>query len=512
MIRYATRFPISFQAILLLAAACFGVGAAQAQSDSSSAASPSTAQQIQELRQELHDALQKLGAVQHNLDSNNPDTSRADLQRQLDEERTHLASIETRLDQLAASGAAPAPGTLASSAPAAPAAPAAPPAPAAPSSVVTSLRPSDIYNGGFGVKSSDNSFSMTVNGLVQTRFTYFKPQANVIAAGASPSGDSNFDVYLGRLAFSGNVFDPSIHYFLQFQGSTAGNSNGVTMLDWFVAKTFSPQLTVQMGRSWTPYSFEYYMNPGNYLFPDLSTAEFAFVLPRAIGIQASGQQGRFSYAAMVGNSIPALDAPGQENFSNRLAYIGHFQIDLLAPFGYVETDPNPAGAQKPELSFWASAAYNPIQGPSGFENTVAGDRTDNATASLAYRYRFFSFIGTGYFRKTMPYSGLPADNSYGYSEQAGYYLIPGRFEIAERVSGVNWGADHYLAEDYDVNTWFAGPNFPYHRVTEHSLGLNYYLHSHNVKFQAAYSYLTGNQFSGQKFGGNRIWAQAQLMF
>ncbi len=492
---------------------------AAAQSAAPSDPAASTAQQIQQLRQELHDALQKLGSIQEHLDSNNPEVSKADLQRQLNEERTHLASLESRLDQLAAATPAPAqaPATLSASAPAAPAAqaPAAPAGTVAPTlspSFVSQLRPSDIYSGGFGVKSADNSFSMEVNGLLQSRFTYFKPQANVIAAGASASGDSNFDVYLGRLAFSGNVFDPSIHYFFQFQGSTAGNSNGITMLDWFVSKTFSDQLTLQMGRSWTPYSFQYYMNPGNYLFPDLSTAEYAFVLPRAIGVQASGQAGRFSYAAMIANSIPALDAPGQENFSNRLAYIGHFQVDLLAPFGYVETDPSPGGAVKPELSFWASAAYNPIEGASGFENTMAGDRTDNATASLAYRYRYFSFIGTGYFRKTMPYTALPADNSYGYSEQAGYYLVPGRFEIAERVSGVNWGADHFLAQDYDVNTWFAGPNFPYHRVTEHSVGLNYYLHAHNVKLQAEYSYLTGNQFSGQKFGGNRIWAQAQLMF
>ncbi len=465
--------------------------------------------EVQQLRQELHDVVQKLNAIQSQLNANNPEPSRAELQQQLNDERTRIASIESRLDQAASAApatpaAAPVPGTQAASAAA--------PAPTIPRSLTSGLRSSDIYNGGFGVKTADDSYSLNVNGLFQMRYTYFKPQPNVIGAGASAAGDSTFDVYLGRLAFSGTAFDPSIKYFAQFQGSTAGNSNGITMLDWFVSKTFSDQLTLQMGRSWTPYSFEYYMNPGNYLFPDLSTAEYAFVLPRAIGVQASGQSGRVSYAAMVANAIPALDAPGQENFNNRLAYIGHVQFDLLKPFGYVETDPSKAGAVKPELSLWMSGAYNPVQGASGFENLAAGDRTSNATASLAYRYRYFSFIGSGYYRDTMPYMGLPSDNSYGYSEQAGYYLIPGRFEIAERVSGVNWGGSHYLAQDFAVNTWYTGPNFPYHRVTEHSLGLNYYLHEHNLKFQGAYSYLTGNRFTGQGFGGNRLWAQIQLMF
>jgi len=378
--------------------------------------------------------------------------------------------------------------------------------------ITTGLQPTDIYNNGFFVKTADSSFSMYVNGLFQTRFTYFKPQASVGQLGASTTGSDNFDVYLGRLAFSGSVFDPTIKYFAQIQGSTAGNGNTETMLDWFVAKTYSKYLTVQMGRFWTPFSFEYYMNPGNYLFADLSTAEFAFVLPRAIGLEAYGQAGKLSYAGVVANSIPALDAPGQENFSNRLAYIGHLQYDLLVPYGYVETDPNPAGVKKPELTLWSSVAYNPITGASSFENVAVGDKTLNGTGSVAFRDGFFTFQTTGYFRRTTPYNGLPSDNSYGYGEQAGYYLVPGKVELAERVSGVNWGAPQFLLADFAVNTWYSGPNFPYHNITEHSIGLNYYLHGHNAKVQTSYSYMTGDTFSGVKFRGNRVWLQAQIMF
>jgi hypothetical protein len=32
-----------------------------------------------------------------------------------------------------------------------------------------------------------------------------------------------------------------------------------------LSKTLSSHLTLQAGRSWTPYTYEFYDNPGNYL-------------------------------------------------------------------------------------------------------------------------------------------------------------------------------------------------------------------------------------------------------
>ena len=379
--------------------------------------------------------------------------------------------------------------------------------------------PADIYNGGFFLSTEDKSYSLVANGLFQVRYTGFKPADSVQALGESSQGTNNFDVFLGRLALSGSVYEPSLKYFLQFQGSTAGNSTGISMLDWFTSKTFSSHLTVLAGRSVSPYSYEYYDSPGNYLFPDLSTAEYAFVLQRAIGFQAYGQAGKTSYAFMIANGVPALDAGGAENFNTKLAYVGHVQFDLLAPYGYVETDPKGA-AEKPELSLWMSGAYNPINSSSGFENVTAGDTTAGSTATVGFRYKYFSFQPTGYYRKTNPVSGAPANNSWGYGEQAGQYLVPHKFEIAERISGVNWGAADYAAgAPVPVgsalpieNAWFVGPPFSYHRVQEDSGGVNYYLHGHNAKIQAEYSYLHGNNFADKSFSANRVWIQTQLMF
>jgi len=187
-------------------------------------------------------------------------------------------------------------------------------------------------------------------------------------------------------------------------------------------------------------------------------------------------------------------------------------IPQTSPYGYVESDPDTGGPTKPELTLWASAGYNPVSAASSFQNVNAGDRTANATSTVGFRYWRFTSQSTGYFRKTQPVSGRPAFNSWGFAQQEGFYVVPRRLELAARVSGVNWGAANFSGPASTVTTWFAGPNFPYHRIDEDTLGINYYFHGHNAKLQVAYSYLHGNAFDGQKFGANRVWVQSQVMF
>ena len=139
-----------------------------------------------------------------------------------------------------------------------------------------------IYDGGFYVASEDNKFSLHINGLFQPRFTAFDPNSSATALGAPSSNTSDFDLYLGRLALSGSVFDPSVKYFVQFQGTTSSNTIGMAFIDWFAQKEFSKAFVVQMGRSWTPYSLENFDSPGQYLFADFSSAEIRLrVVPRS---------------------------------------------------------------------------------------------------------------------------------------------------------------------------------------------------------------------------------------
>jgi hypothetical protein len=347
------------------------------------------------------------------------------------------------------------------------------------------------FDDGFYIKSKDKPYSMVFNGFSQFLYSLNKSDGAGVSHG--------FDVALARLAISGIVFDPKLVYFMQLQGSTLGNNNNITMLDWWLKYNFAPEIGVQTGRFVLPYSRQFYTHPGNLLFADLSEADYAFNLPRSIGAHASGKLGPVSYHAAVLNSIRALDAPGQQNFGSQIGVLGRLEFDILKPYGYFESSPKPA--TEPQLSVGAAVAYNPIDGGSGFQNLVAGDTTTNVTLDLGFRAGGFSLQAAGYYRAdnyTTP--GLSHGNDWGYYSQAGYYLLPQKLEAAARISGVEF--DNLNASGV------------FRKTTAYTVGLNYYFYGHNLKFQTDYSFLDNTRFSGQARArdAHRFRFQTQLLF
>jgi len=347
------------------------------------------------------------------------------------------------------------------------------------------------YDDGFYIRSKDKPFSLVTNGFGQFRYTLNKPNGS--------GTNHTWDVALARLAFSGIMFDPKLSYFMQFQGSTFGNNNNVTMLDWWMKYSFAPEVGLQTGRFVLPYSRQFFTHPGNLLFADLSEADFAFNLPRGIGGEVSGRFGPLSYYGAVLNSVRALDAPGQQNFGSNITGLGRLEFDILKPYGYYESSPKRVA--DPQLSVGLAAAYNPIDGGSSFQNLVPKDSTTNVTLDLGYRWDWLTFQAAGYYRHdsfTRP--GLGSGNDWGYYSQAGYYLLPGKLEVAGRISGV----------DFDK---FNVPGV-FRRTTAYTAGLNYYVHDHNVKFQTDYSFLDNSKFRGQPSApdAHRFRFQTQFLF
>lgn len=347
----------------------------------------------------------------------------------------------------------------------------------------------DIYDGGFYVKTEDDSFSLRMNGFAQVRYTFFEPEKG--------KSNHNFDVALARIAFSGHVFDPNVSYFMQYEASTFGNNNRVSALDWWMKYNFTPDFALQAGRFILPYSRQFYTHPGNLLFSDLSAADYAFNLQRAIGTHAGGKIGPVAFDGALTNSIRALDAGGQHNFGDELAWLGRVELDILEPYGYLESSSTPVSA--PQLSIGAAGAFNPIDEASTFQNVLPGDRTTNATLDAGFRWDRFTLQAAGHFRhnnfKTL---GRKSGDDWGYYAQAGFYLVPERWELAARVSGVD----------------FARSNNPDVRgdIMEYTAGLNYYLYGHNVKLQMDYSFIDTDTFSGGNRGDHLLRVQTQFLF
>ncbi len=345
----------------------------------------------------------------------------------------------------------------------------------------------DVYDGGFFIRSKDGRYSLNLNGFLQARYTLSAPDAG--------KSRNNFDVALARLAFSGNVFDPKVKYFFQYEATTFGNTNQSTMLDWWMQYSHSQYLNVQAGRFILPYSRQFYTHPGNLLFPDLSEADYAFNLQRAVGAHLSGKVGRLSYHALATNSIRALDAGGQQNAGAEVAWQGRLEYDILDPYGYLESSPTPAAT--PQLSLGIAAAFNPVDQASRFQNVMPGDRTTNVTLDGGFRYQGLSVQAAGYYRRNNLEAMDEVGHDWGYYGQIGYYLTE-KLEIAGRVSGVDF--------QFANNPRTAGD------VREYMGGFNYYLYGHNVKLQVDYSFLDGDPFVGKSTSADRFRVQTQILF
>lgn len=352
----------------------------------------------------------------------------------------------------------------------------------------------DVYDGGFYIRSKDKRYSLNINGFAQARYTLLAPEQG--------KSRNNFDVALARLAFSGTIFDPKVSYFFQFEGTTFGNHNRESMLDWWMQYSFSDYAKVQTGRFILPYSRQFYTHPGNLLFTDLSAADYAFNLQRAVGANLSGKVGKLSYHAVVTNSIRALDAGGQQNRGAEVAWQGRLEYDVLDSYGYLESSPTPAAT--PQLSLGVAAAFNPVDEGSGFQNVMPGDRTTNVTIDGGFRYQGLSFQAAGYYRRNQFERMSQIGHDWGYYGQVGYYLTE-RLELAGRVSGVDFQFANAgrFADDSSQTTG---------DVREYTAGINYYLYGHNVKLQIDYSFLDGDPFVGKSTSDNRFRVQTQVLF
>jgi hypothetical protein len=343
-----------------------------------------------------------------------------------------------------------------------------------------------FYDGGFVVAKGDD-FSLKVNGFTQSRFTNFNPEGGGV--------NNNFDLALGRLAFSGNAFDPNFSYYMQYEATTFGNTNGVSMLDWWLGYQMGDAGMFQTGRFILPYSRQFYTHPGELMFSDLSAADYAFNLQRAVGASFGGKTGRVGYHIVTTNSIRALDAGGQQNFGGDMAVQGRLEFDILKPFGYLESSPD--NVDEAQFSLGIAAAFNPIDQASGFQNVMPGDETVNVTVDTGYRLGRASLQAAGYYRKNDLISSVVDAHDWGYYGQAGYYVVPQKWELAARVSGVSFD---------QINNPVVGGS-----VTEYTVALNRYFKGHHFKVNTDYSYLRLHPFTEPDRGDHRVRLQFQLL-
>jgi hypothetical protein len=335
---------------------------------------------------------------------------------------------------------------------------------------------------------TSEDLSLSVSAFLQGRYT-------LTAAGKGPRAQT-FDVPLGRIALSGDVVGHGASYFVQLEGSTLGNNNRLNLLDAWVQLQTGAGTNVQVGRMLVPYSRQFYTHPGQLLFSDLSEADYAFNLPRTLGATFSGKWKRIAYSTLAGNSIRALDASGQLNPGTAVSVVGRVELNLLAPYGYMESIPR--GVSRPQWSAGFAAGRNRIVDASSLQNVAAGDRTANYTVDSGFRVNRWTTQAAVYVRKADSNGSLATRLDRGGYAQIGFLIVPGKWEIAARQAIV--GFDQ--RPDAELTA----------AIREYTGGVNRYILGHKLKLQFDAGMLDRRTFSGISTKGFRARAQAQILF
>jgi hypothetical protein len=394
------------------------------------------------------------------------------------------------------------------------------------------------YDKGFYIKTEDGNFSLTVNAAIQMRYSYvdFDKMVNT-----NDEDWSNFFLRRARLFFKGNAPNKDWTYFLHLQLEP---QSAVNLHDAYVTWKKYPYAQIQFGRAKIPYGLEFWQSgfllngversifsgeteidgksdirkwPGSNADFRVSNEDSITKYPlgglnlfRSQGIHLQGdidflnQKGFFQYWAGVYNG---RNTKGRVNIDTNPLWVGRIAINPLGKFKFIQQG-DVDYSKDPKISFLISGAqytdrltqYRTItdSDSDGYGDKVSATYdikgTDYDIAAML-RFKGFSLdMEYAYERFEQKRSSGYKWDRFGYHFNTGYFLIPKKLELISRYAYVERIKDNdrikSLTSGLGLVSVNGGTNNAIEdNLREYSVGINYYIDKHRMKFSADYSYL-----------------------
>ncbi|MGR3318304.1 MAG: porin [Candidatus Anammoxibacter sp.] len=334
--------------------------------------------------------------------------------------------------------------------------------------------PLDIgYAKGFYFQTHDGKFSMKTNGRMQFRYSFEDFDRK--------DDDSSFRLRRARIKWTGHAykdFKYKIELALRSSGTKDG-SKGVELIDWWADYTRYPFANIRFGQWKVPFNRQRVVSSENLQLIDRSVANFEFALNRQIGVQGFGKlfdkKLEYYFGFFNGNGRNE-----SRNDNNEHMFLFRTSYNLLGGYGkgISEVESDIAYSEKPLAHISGAIAFDSTEDVTldledvtvdmeGLVVAVPASEADRTSIVVEYgfKYKGFSAIGEYYWRKTY---GIADTNiiDQGFFAQAGYFLIPKKFEVTGRYSLVDF--DDELKADATRETTF---------------GLNWFFAEHKSKLQ-----------------------------
>jgi len=392
------------------------------------------------------------------------------------------------------------------------------------------------YDKGFYIKTQDENFLLKTNVFLQFRYDYIDFDKTV---NANDENWSNFYTRRARVMFSGNAPNKDWTYFFHIQLEP---TSAVNLHDAYVTWKKYPYAQIQFGRAKLPYGLEFWQSAsllngversifsgetdadgkqdsrkwpgGNANFQvsnEDSVTKFplgGFNLFRSQGVQLQGdidllgENGFLQYWAGAYNGRNTKDTP---NLDTPLLWVGRISINPSGKYNLVQQG-DIDNSQTPKVCFLIS----------GFYNIDRLKQVRSATNGTAQSVDTYDIKGSGYdLAALFRYKGFSLDAEYGadrleqdrdggntwdrfaYRFDAGYFIIPQKFEVVARYAYVERMEDNNVAKSNASGLGLVSVNGGTNNaiednLQEYSVGLNYYFYGHNLKLFVDYSYLIRN--------------------
>lgn len=294
--------------------------------------------------------------------------------------------------------------------------------------------------------------------------------------------ESSFRIKRAQLRLFGHVLDPRLKYRMMIQGNTKAGADDIDLRDLWVDWQWKEAFQVKAGQFFVFFDYEDLAPTWALQLVDRSIINSQLGFERDIGVQVHGHllSDRLQYY------LYTMNGEGRNELNNRndLIYGARVDIHLLGTHQYMLPDLKPS--DEPHLA-WGSAFLHDTGNAS-----VDTNRLNRFTTDLVFRYKGFSALGLLNWARNEDRDAT----DFGYLGQAGYFIVPERFEVAGRWAKIerNDALGDELAD-----------------TREATIGLNYYFNGHQVKLQVDYSWLQNSKSKAGQ-GEDRVRMQVQLFF
>jgi hypothetical protein len=374
------------------------------------------------------------------------------------------------------------------------------------------------YDKRFFIKSADDQFLLEFDTRFQFRHTYgltddcerkLDNEGRPVSDGVDSSANG-FELERAKLILKGHVLK-DVNYRIQIEmDDEAGEGDNAWLQEYEVSYSFMPELGVRVGRYKSAFGKQENTSSGRLMMVDRSLANEVFNISRGTGIEIFGAcpigdtklhhrigifngfrdeqnnplMGNDNNPAVAARVVVPLMGATPADFVNEsdLSYHENPVAQVGVNFAYANIKTEDHYAVGSDTSYTVLVKNN-----DGLSDTVTpGGEITMFGADVAYKCNGLSLILEGFYqhadldgdatfddsfgsaRDALGIAGMAYDN-YGWTAQAGYFMVPNTFELVSRIGGV-------CVEDTN-NSY------------EYAAGWNWYLSGQDLKISMDVTYI-----------------------